>query len=107
MLRQNEADLINQIRHAQDPDRFSKMTEAGSRLSQQQAVAAIRRRHGTGTADPDPGTKPDHATGPTPGDERPHATLRTSTVTRIKTAAWLLGSGPGPPWSWPPGWHPT
>jgi len=39
MLRQNEADLINQIRHAQDPDRFSKMTEAGSRLSQQQAVA--------------------------------------------------------------------
>ena len=53
MLRQNEADLINQIRHAQDPNRFSKMTEAGSRLSQQQARAAIWRRHGTGTAGPE------------------------------------------------------
>jgi predicted ATPase len=67
MLRQGEADLIDQIRQAQDPDRFSKMTEVGSRLSQQQAVAAICRQHGTGTAGPDPGTKPDHATGPTPG----------------------------------------
>jgi hypothetical protein len=67
MLRQGEADLIDQIRQAQDPDRYSKMTEAGSRLSQQQAVAAIWRQPGTGTASPDPGTKPDHATGPTPG----------------------------------------
>jgi hypothetical protein len=41
MLRQGEADLIDQIRQAQGPDRFSKMTEVGSRLSQQQAVAAI------------------------------------------------------------------
>jgi len=38
------------------------MTAAGSRLSQQQAVAAIRRQHGTGTTGPDPGTRPDHAT---------------------------------------------
>ena len=67
MLRQGEADLIDQIRQALDPDRFSKMTEVGSRLSQQQAVAAIWRQHGIGTAGPDPGTKPDHATGPTPG----------------------------------------
>jgi len=50
MLRQGEAELIDQIRQAQDPDRFSKMTAAGSRLSQQQAVAAIWRQHGTGTA---------------------------------------------------------
>jgi predicted ATPase len=41
MLRQGDAELIDQIRRAQDPGRFSKMTEAGSRLSQQEAVAAI------------------------------------------------------------------
>ena len=62
MQRQGEADLTGQIREAQDPDRYSKMTAAGSRLSQQQAVAAIRRQHGTGTTGPDPGTRPDHAT---------------------------------------------
>jgi hypothetical protein len=54
MLRQGEAELIDQIRQAQDPDRFSKMTEAGSRLSRQQAVAAIWRQHGAGTASPEP-----------------------------------------------------
>jgi tetratricopeptide (TPR) repeat protein len=62
MQRQGEADLTGQIRQAQDPDRYSKMTAAGSRLSQQRAVAAIRRQHGTGTTGPDPGTRPDHAT---------------------------------------------
>jgi len=61
MLRPGEAELIDQIRQAQDPDRFSKMTEAGSRLSRQQAVAAIWRQHGTGTANR-PRTRPDHAT---------------------------------------------
>src|SRR5215471_7369778 len=61
MLRQGEAELIDQIRQAQDPDRFSNITAAGSRLSQQQAVAAIWRQHGTGTANR-PGTRPDHAT---------------------------------------------
>jgi hypothetical protein len=54
MLRQGEAELIDQIRQAQDPDRFSKMTEAGFRLSRQQAVAAIWRHHGTGAASPEP-----------------------------------------------------
>jgi predicted ATPase len=39
MLRRGEAELIAQIRQAQDPDRFSKITAAGSRLSKQQAVA--------------------------------------------------------------------
>jgi len=52
MLRQGEAELIEQIRQAQDPDRFSKMTEAGSRLSQQQALAAIWRQHGAGPESP-------------------------------------------------------
>jgi hypothetical protein len=52
MLRQGEAELAGQIRQAQDPDRFTKMTEAGSRLSQQQALAAIWPQHGTGTARP-------------------------------------------------------
>src|SRR5215468_4972272 len=61
MLRQGEAELIDQIRQAQDPDRFSKITAAGSRLSRQQAVAAIWRKHGTGTANR-PRTRPDHAT---------------------------------------------
>jgi predicted ATPase len=53
MLRPGEAELRDQIRQAQDPDRFSKMTEAGSRLNQQQALAAIRRQDRTGTASPD------------------------------------------------------
>jgi predicted ATPase len=39
MLRQGETDLITRIRQAQDPDRFSKVTAAGSRFSKQQAVA--------------------------------------------------------------------
>lgn len=38
MLRKGEAELIAQIRQAQDSDRFSKTTAAGSRLSKQQAV---------------------------------------------------------------------
>jgi predicted ATPase len=62
MLRQGEAELTDQIRQAQDPDRFSKMTAAGSRLSQQQAVAAIWRQHGTGTAN-----RPPHQTRPRDG----------------------------------------
>ncbi len=41
MLRRGEAELIAQIRQAQDPDRFTKMTAAGSRPTKQQAVEAI------------------------------------------------------------------
>jgi hypothetical protein len=54
MLRQGQAELTGQIRQAQDPDRFTKMTAAGSRLSQQEAIAATWRQHGTGTADRPP-----------------------------------------------------
>jgi hypothetical protein len=46
MLRQGEAELTDQIRQAQDPARFTKMTEARSRLSRQEAMAVIRHQHG-------------------------------------------------------------
>ena len=46
MLRQGEAELIAQIRQAQDPDRFSKITAAGSRLSRQQAIVEAMRHEG-------------------------------------------------------------
>jgi predicted ATPase len=52
MLRQGEAELIAQIRQAQDPDRFSTMTAAGSRLSRQEAVAAMWQQRGTDTRSP-------------------------------------------------------
>jgi tetratricopeptide repeat protein len=43
MLRRGEAELIAQIRQASGLDRFSQIAAAGSRLSSQQAVAAIGR----------------------------------------------------------------
>jgi predicted ATPase len=46
MLRNSEADLTGQIRLALGPDRFSEMTQAGSRLSQHEAIAAVSRQHG-------------------------------------------------------------
>ena len=46
MLRNDEADLIGQIRLTLGPDRFSEMTQAGYRLSRQEAVAAVSRQHG-------------------------------------------------------------
>lgn len=61
MLRQGETELISQVRQAVGPDRFSKMTEVGSRLSQQQAVDAIWRQRGTGTVSPAVATTPDHS----------------------------------------------
>ena len=51
MLRPGDAELTGQIRQAQNPDRFTTMTQAGSRLSQQQAVAAIWHQHDSATAD--------------------------------------------------------
>jgi len=46
MLRQGEAQLAAQIRQALGDDRFGQVFTAGSRLSQQEAVAAIRDRPG-------------------------------------------------------------
>jgi predicted ATPase len=52
LLRREEADLIAQIRQALGDDQFDQLSAAGSRLSQQEAVAAIRDRNGAGTATP-------------------------------------------------------
>jgi predicted ATPase len=54
MLRREEADLIGQISLDLGPDRFSEMTEAGSRLNRQEAVAAVSRHHDIGMASPPP-----------------------------------------------------
>jgi hypothetical protein len=61
MLRQGETELIGQIRQAAGPDRFSKMTQAGSRLSRQEAVDAIWHQRGPDTGNPAAGTKPDRS----------------------------------------------
>jgi hypothetical protein len=42
MLRRSEAQLAAQIRQALGDDRFGQAFVAGSRLNQQEAVAAIR-----------------------------------------------------------------
>jgi hypothetical protein len=44
ILRNGEADLSGQISRVLGPGRFSEMTLAGSRLSRQEAVAAVSRR---------------------------------------------------------------
>ena len=44
ILRQGEAELVAQVRQALGDDRFGQAFAAGSRLSQQEAVAAIRDR---------------------------------------------------------------
>jgi len=44
MLRQPEAALLDQIRQALGLDRFTQTYEAGTRLSQREAVAAARER---------------------------------------------------------------
>jgi len=44
MLRRGEAELTAQIRQALGDDRFGQAFAAGSRLSQQEAVAAVRER---------------------------------------------------------------
>jgi predicted ATPase len=48
MLRQAEAALLDQIRQALSTDRFEQTYEAGTRLSQREAVSAARQ-HGDGT----------------------------------------------------------
>jgi predicted ATPase len=52
LLRLEEAELVAQIRQALGADRFDELHAAGSRLSQQEAVAAVRGRRGDGTAAP-------------------------------------------------------
>jgi tetratricopeptide (TPR) repeat protein len=52
LRRREEAELAAQVRRALGADRFGQMSAAGSRLTQQEAVAVVRDRHGTGTAAP-------------------------------------------------------
>ena len=52
LRRREEAELAAQVRQTLGADRFGQMSAAGSRLTQQEAVAAVRDRHGTGTAAP-------------------------------------------------------
>jgi tetratricopeptide (TPR) repeat protein len=49
-LRQGEAELVAQVRQALGADRFEEVFAAGARLSQQEAVAAVRDRRGAGAA---------------------------------------------------------
>jgi predicted ATPase len=51
-LRRVEADLVNQTRHRLGPGKFDQAFAAGSRLTQQQAVAIIQDQRGTGTPAP-------------------------------------------------------
>ena len=52
LLRRGEAELVAQVRQALGADRFDQVYAAGSRLSQQEAVAAVRDRRGAGSAAP-------------------------------------------------------
>jgi predicted ATPase len=48
-LRRGEAELVAQARQALGADRFEEVFAAGTRLSQREAVAAVRERRGAGT----------------------------------------------------------
>ena len=52
LLRREEAELVAQVRQALGADRFDELYAAGSRLSQQEAVAAAHDRRGAGAAAP-------------------------------------------------------
>jgi predicted ATPase len=49
LLRRGEAELVAQVRHALGPAKFGEVFAAGTRLSQREAVSAVRDRNGTGT----------------------------------------------------------
>jgi predicted ATPase len=50
LLRRPEAELLAQLRRALGADRFEELFAAGARLTQQEAVAAVRDRRGAGAA---------------------------------------------------------
>ena len=50
VLRQGEAELVAQVGQALGADRFEEGFAAGARLTQQEAVAAVRDRRGAGAA---------------------------------------------------------
>jgi predicted ATPase len=49
-LRRGEDEVVARVRQALGADRFEEVFAAGSRLSQREAVAAVRARRGAGTA---------------------------------------------------------
>jgi tetratricopeptide (TPR) repeat protein len=50
LRRREEAELTAQVRQALGADRFGQLSAAGARLTQQQAVAAVRDRRGASTS---------------------------------------------------------
>jgi predicted ATPase/class 3 adenylate cyclase len=50
LLRRPEAELVAQVRQSLGADRFEEVFAAGARLTQQEAVAAVRDRRGAGAA---------------------------------------------------------
>ena len=50
LRRREEAELAAQVRQALGADRFGQLSAAGARLTQQQAVAAVRDRRGASTS---------------------------------------------------------
>ena len=50
LLRQGEAELVAQVRQALGADRFEEVFAAGARLTQKEAVAAVRDPRGAGAA---------------------------------------------------------
>jgi predicted ATPase len=50
LLRRPQAELVAQVRRALGADRFEELVAAGARLTQQEAVAAVRDRRGAGAA---------------------------------------------------------
>ena len=52
LLRRPEAELVAQVRQALGADRFEEVFAAGAQLTQQEAVAAVRYRHGAGATAP-------------------------------------------------------
>jgi predicted ATPase/class 3 adenylate cyclase len=50
LLRRPEAELVAQVRQALGADRFEEVFAAGARLTQQEAVTAVRDRRGAGAA---------------------------------------------------------
>ena len=50
ILRQAETELVAQVRQALGADRFGQVFATGTRLTQQEAVAAVEDRHGTSTS---------------------------------------------------------
>jgi hypothetical protein len=52
LLRRLEADLVAQVRQRLGAARFDQAFSAGSRLTQQQAVAIVQDHNGTGTQTP-------------------------------------------------------